>query len=99
MPEESHLTENLQIDVAAVLDQQMEEIEAAQEELKSICGSWDNVAWEELDWSKIKDLQVRDIFAERTKAGEMAQNRICITCDKFVKHVRTIMDLLVQTTS
>lgn len=53
----------------------------------SVCGSWDNPAWDELDWARVKDLQVRDIFVEREKAAAIAQNRVSVTCEQFLKHV------------
>ena len=52
-----------------------------------LCTSWEDPAWDELDWLRVKDLQVRDLFDERKREAEIAQNRICVSCNKFLRHV------------
>lgn len=62
-------------------------MQSCREEVVRLYKSWDTADWNELDWGKVKDLQARDVLDERRKQAERAQNRICITCEKFVKHV------------
>lgn len=62
-------------------------VDEAKAELLRVGSSWDDSAWDELDWARIKDLHVRDILDSRSKQAGEAQDRVCITCPKFVKHV------------
>lgn len=46
------------------------------------------MSWDELDWGKVKDLQVRELLVERQKMADIAQNAQCLKCPHFLKHVR-----------
>ncbi|KAJ9668094.1 Antiviral helicase ski2 [Coniosporium apollinis] len=72
--------------VDAALSKDSEQQKLAQEELIPLCTSWTNPEWEELDWTKIKDLSFRNILDERRRAAEAAQNKVCIQCPKFTQH-------------
>jgi antiviral helicase SKI2 len=49
--------------------------------------SWLNSAWDEVDWSKVKELQVRDILAQREAQVQIIQSCHCLSCPNFLKHV------------
>ena len=51
-------------------------------------GNWDSSKWQELDWSKIKELQTRDLIEARDREAQQAQLGHCFDCSNFVKHVR-----------
>lgn len=74
----------------AALSKDSEQQKLAQEELIPLCTSWTNPEWEELDWTKIKDLSFRNILDERRRAAEAAQNKVCIQCPKFTQHVGSL---------
>lgn len=76
----------LKIDLNGVLNHQADALEACQEDIASLCSSWDSPDWDELDWGKVKDLQVRDVLDARRKISESAQTRHCIECPQFLKH-------------
>lgn len=57
---------------------------SAKEQLVSICSSWEAAAWEELDWSRVKLLSIRDMLEARRR--HQVTNAHCLNCPKFVKH-------------
>lgn len=61
---------------------------AAVAELSRLCQSWTLPEWDELDWSKIKDMTTRELLEKRKQVAEAAQQGACISCPEFLKHVR-----------
>lgn len=58
----------------------------AEEEFVKVLSSWISTAWDEQDWSKINDLQVRELLAERNSLARVVLNSRCLECPNFVKH-------------
>ncbi len=77
----------VQIDISNVLKRDSEAFKLAQEELLDACADWTSSAWDELDWSRIKEMTVRDLLDKRKVAASTAQQRKCLDCPSFVKHV------------
>lgn len=67
----------------------------ADKELTKHCASWTSSVWDEIDWARIKELQVRDILEKRQKQASIAQGCKCLQCPSFLKHVS---DFLSQNT-
>lgn len=63
-----------------------EAIKFAGEFIKT-CGSWEDPQWNEMDWSRIKELTTRDILELRNMEGIKAQQAQAFNCRSFVKHV------------
>lgn len=63
----------------------------AKEELTRICSDWEAPEWDELDFSRIKDLQLRDILAKLVEQATLSQKAGCLQCSQFIKHVRTLL--------
>ena len=59
----------------------------AVEELEKICKSWERDEWNELDWSRIKELQLREILEQRKQKALLSQGCQCLLCPQFLKHV------------
>ncbi|OBT73414.1 hypothetical protein VF21_08078 [Pseudogymnoascus sp. 05NY08] len=59
---------------------------AAVAELSRLCQSWTLPEWDELDWSKIKDMTTRELLEKRRQVAEAAQQGACISCPEFLKH-------------
>ena len=51
---------------------------------------WTQSMWEEMDWNRIKELQIRNLLDRRRHEGFKAQKAHCIHCRTFVKHVSGI---------
>lgn len=51
-----------------------------------LCKSWTYKNWEEVDWRKIKDMSLQNLLDARAKEAAEAQNRISLTCPKFMQH-------------
>jgi antiviral helicase SKI2 len=64
--------------------------QVVEEEFIDLYSSWVSPAWDELDWSKVKDLQVRELLVEREKMATIVQNAESLNCPNFVKHVSII---------
>ena len=64
--------------------------QAVEEEFIMLYSSWISPTWDELDWSKVKDLQVRELLVERQKMATIAQNAESLNCPNFVKHVSIV---------
>ena len=60
-----------------------------EQQLASLCSSWELSSWDELDWGRAKLLSVRDTLEARQQDLEQAQGAHCLACPNFVKHVGT----------
>ncbi|EPE35389.1 P-loop containing nucleoside triphosphate hydrolase [Glarea lozoyensis ATCC 20868] len=58
----------------------------AKDELFRICKSWELSEWNEMDVSKVNDLQLRDIIAARFDQAAIAQKAKALACPQFLKH-------------
>ena len=63
----------------------------AQEEIMRLCSSWELDDWNELDFSRINDLQLRETLAKRVEESITAQKAKCLSCPQFIKHVSAII--------
>ncbi|TVY37961.1 putative ATP-dependent RNA helicase [Lachnellula subtilissima] len=58
----------------------------AKEDLLNLCKSWSNDEWNEMDFSKVHDMQLRDILTKRVEQAAIAQKAVCLDCPQFIKH-------------
>ena len=68
-----------------------DDYKAAKEELARICLSWDTTEWNEMDFSRIKDLQLREVLAKRKEEVGIMENSVSLQCPQFIKHVRKLL--------
>jgi antiviral helicase SKI2 len=59
----------------------------AETELRQFTSSWIDTAWDEIDWQRIKEMDIRDILDKRQAQAEIAQSCHCLQCPDFVNHV------------
>ena len=78
------------MDLSVILRLDAVQTQIVEEEFIKLYSSWTSPTWDELDWSKVKDLQVRELLVERQKLATIAQNAEALNCPNFVKHVSTI---------
>lgn len=64
-----------------------EAAKVADKSLSKYTSSWVTNAWDEMDWSRIKELQVRDVLDKRQAQAQIAQSCHCLQCPNFLKHV------------
>lgn len=69
----------------------------AKEELFRLCSSWELDEWNELDFSRIKDLHLREILTKRFEAAAISQKAGSLKCPQFIKHVSKIPTLIFKT--
>lgn len=62
----------------------------AKDELARLCLSWELDEWNELDFSRINDLQLRDVLTKRFEVAASSQKANCLNCTQFIKHVSTM---------
>ncbi|KAA8650519.1 SKI complex RNA helicase subunit SKI2 [Aspergillus tanneri] len=58
----------------------------ADKELSKLCASWSSPIWDEMDWARIKELQVRDVLDKRRAQASVVQSCRCLQCPQFLKH-------------
>ncbi|KAL4914727.1 armadillo-type protein [Aspergillus aurantiobrunneus] len=63
-----------------------EAIKFADKELSKLCSSWTTPTWDELDWARIKELQLRDILDKRREQANIAQSCNSLKCPHFLRH-------------
>lgn len=65
----------------------------AKDQLSRIVSSWTSSAWQEIDFSRIKDMNIRQLLEARSKAAHDAQEgEDCIVCPDLAKHVSEMVD-------
>lgn len=67
-----------------------EAVKLADKEFTSLASSWEKPEWDELDWDRVKELQIIEVLTERQKQLEIAQSCECLQCPRFLKHVSTM---------
>ncbi|CAK4030547.1 ATP-dependent RNA helicase [Lecanosticta acicola] len=78
---------HLEMDVAGVQQRDKEALADAKAKLLETCSSWTSSSWNELDYYKyLKEMNLRTIMDERSKAATIAQERECIHCTDLPKH-------------
>ncbi|KAK4695409.1 antiviral helicase SKI2, partial [Lecanoromycetidae sp. Uapishka_2] len=82
------------IGIDDLLKHREEAVKFAEEELVKICSSWSKSQWDELDWSRIKELTTRDILESRKQEASKVQQAHCLDCPKFVKHIHSADELV-----
>ena len=55
--------------------------------LHSICRTWSSEIWDEMDLSKLRNLQLQEIIEKRKKAATTASGSPALLCRQFLKHV------------
>ncbi|RAL68663.1 hypothetical protein DID88_007372 [Monilinia fructigena] len=58
----------------------------AKQILFNLCLSWESDIWDELDWSKIKELHLRENLVKRAQEVATAEEASCLECPSFLKH-------------
>ncbi len=71
-----------------------EEFVKARDRLWQVCQSWELDEWNEMDMSRVKDLQLRDIIAKRLEEMTIVQKGKCLNCPQFIKHVNPLYPVL-----
>lgn len=82
---------------AAMLKSDPVQKQLVEEEFTAKYSNWESADLDELQWDKVKDLQVRELLAERQKVGQIAQGGHCLTCPDFLRHVSASITTCRQT--
>ncbi|KAL8939692.1 MAG: hypothetical protein Q9211_002621 [Gyalolechia sp. 1 TL-2023] len=80
------------VDLDGLLNRRDEAMRSVEVELANICSGWQSSAWDELDWSRLKDLPLRDILEFRQQSLLKAEAVQCIECPQFVRHFLSYHD-------
>ncbi|KAH0543677.1 hypothetical protein FGG08_001992 [Glutinoglossum americanum] len=76
----------VKFDLLGALKGDSDALQKGQEEVAGLYDSWMAPEWDELDWNRIKDMNLRNVLDERNKAAVHAQERCCIDCPNFLNH-------------
>jgi antiviral helicase SKI2 len=72
--------------VRALLSSGVVQRQFAEEDFVNLYSNWTSPAWEEQEWTKVHDLHVRELLAERRRVAALAQDARCLQCPRFLKH-------------
>lgn len=70
----------------SLLNSELVQKQFAEGEFVKALSSWTSSAWDEQDWSKVNDLHVRELLAERKSVAEVILRSKCLECPDFIKH-------------
>lgn len=56
------------------------------EEVSKVFESWQSSHWDEIDWSRIRELSIREILEGRKKEHLIIDNARSVECPKFIRH-------------
>lgn len=59
---------------------------AALDELIALATSWDAPTWDETDYSRLRDLSIRELLSARAAPAVAAQSGACLSCPAFARH-------------
>jgi antiviral helicase SKI2 len=76
---------NIKEPLKALNDKRVAE-KVANTEILPLCKSWTYKDWDEYNWSKIKELSIRNLLEAREQAAKVASTRKCLECPKFLQH-------------
>lgn len=52
-----------------------------------ICSTWNNMIWDEMDLSRLRNLQLQELIGKRAKALATASASPALECPQFLRHV------------
>ncbi|GAM87998.1 hypothetical protein ANO11243_060270 [Dothideomycetidae sp. 11243] len=76
----------LTADVSAVQAKSPEAVKALRSDFLSNCSSWTSSVWEEMDYSKLREVSIMNILEERNKFAQIAQSKESVLCSQLEKH-------------
>lgn len=83
----------LQFDVTAAQSKVSEAMDQAKQQFLGACSSWTSATWQEADYSRIKEINIRNLLDERNKAAHDAQeDKESILCPELQKHFAMMHD-------
>lgn len=82
----------LQADCAAIQKKDAEAIKKVIGDFLATGSSWTSASWQEVDYSKITKMSVRNMLDERAKMAAMAQEREAVLCPHLEKHFAMMHD-------
>ncbi|KAI9704524.1 MAG: hypothetical protein M1820_005598 [Bogoriella megaspora] len=74
------------VDLHGMTNYSQDALTNARKEVAALCSSWTSGIWTEVDWYRVKDLNVRNILTERKKYAAAASNCEAILCSQLPKH-------------
>ncbi|KAI9860242.1 MAG: hypothetical protein M1824_003242 [Vezdaea acicularis] len=77
------------INMLSMLRNDVDAVRELQEEASKFIRRWEAPEWDELDWNRVKELQLRETLEKRQKAVAVAQDATCLSCPEFPKHFAT----------
>ncbi|KAF2153801.1 antiviral helicase [Myriangium duriaei CBS 260.36] len=76
----------LTADVSGIQAKSPDATKQIKAEFVSNCSSWTASVWEELDYSKLKEVGLRNIVEERSNFAQIAQSKDSVLCGQLEKH-------------
>ncbi|KAH8589712.1 NUC185 domain-containing protein [Bisporella sp. PMI_857] len=61
-------------------------LKKAKTEISRLCSSWELEEFNEIDFSRVNHLQIRELLVKRHDESAATQKAACIKCPQFIKH-------------
>lgn len=76
----------MRVEIDLLLTRKKEENPLMGEEVSKIFDSWQAPCWNEMDWSRIRELTIREILEKRKKEHLIVDSARSVECPKFIRH-------------
>ena len=76
----------LRVEVDDLLIHKGEGNHLVREEVSRVFESWQSPYWDEMDWTRIRELSIREILESRKKQQLIIDNARSVECPKFIRH-------------
>ncbi|PNS17113.1 hypothetical protein CAC42_7167 [Sphaceloma murrayae] len=76
----------LSADVTSIQGKLQDAMKQIKDDLLTTCSSWTSSVWEEMDYSRVKEVGIRNVLDERRKLAQVAQEKEAVLCPKLDKH-------------
>ena len=86
VPRGNSILTSAQVDLRPLLNSHTEQQKFVENDFVRVYSLWVTSTWDEQDWSKVNELSVRELLAERKKFAAIFQSAKCLSCPNFLKH-------------
>lgn len=83
-----HLTKGI---VPDVFSNDTSVVSEARNRLLEICKTWNSNIWDELDMSRLRNMQIQELMGARYKVLATASGSPALSCSQFLKHVSSYL--------
>lgn len=73
-----------------ILKSEIEQKKFAEKDFIEHYSDWSSTVYDEIDWSKVQELRIRELLHDKAKIAAVCQSVSCLSCPQFLKHVSAL---------